>query len=170
MTKPSLRRATLQDASPIAAFHLRIWRQTYDGIVPPEALRVLDLPHRLRQWQKTLADTAADRAVWVAEAGGEVVGLAACSAPQAPVFQPYGEISYLYVDPACRGQGLGRDLLAVATGFLRDAGFPGAALAVVRQNTAARDFYRHLGGTETAEFTDPGPIWPSDDVLVIWNF
>lgn len=180
-SSPRLHRAGPDDAARIARFHLRIWQQTYAGIAPPEAVRVLDQAHRLRQWQVTLANREPGHAVWLAEAGDapgarartgdgdRILGLVACRPPAAPIFQGLGEITYLYVDAGHRGQGLGRQMLDMAMTHLRDLGFEGVALAVVRQNRAARRFYRRLGGTETHHFSDPGPVWRSDDVLVVWR-
>lgn len=164
-----IRRATAEDASRIAPFHIRIWRETYEGIAPPHAFDMLDEAHRLRQWQVTLAQTDPGHAVWLAEDDGRTMGLAATCPPSAPFHEGLGQVSYLYIDPAHRGHGLGRRMLDTALTHLRGSGFPGAALAVVRQNHPARRFYRRLGGIETLRFTDPGPVWPSDDVLVVWR-
>ena len=166
---PEMRRATTDDAARIASFHLRIWRETYEGIAPPHAVSVLDEGHRLRQWQATLAQTDPGHAVWLAEDKGRTLGLVATCPPSAPFHEGLGQVSYLYIDPTHRRSGLGRRMLDAALTHLRDTGFPGAALAVVRQNHAARRFYRRLGGIETLRFTDPGPVWPSDDVLVVWR-
>ena len=163
-----IRRAQPADFTAIAAFHLRVWRLTYQGIAPPEALRILDLHHREKQWLATLSRSGADRGVWIAESDGRIEGLAACCAPSSDIFGTCGEVSSLYIDPVRHGQGLGRRMLSQGMIFLRDAGFSGAALAVVRQNHPARAFYRHLGGIETTHFTDPGPVWPSQNILVTW--
>ena len=168
MSHATIRPATLSDVADIADFHIRIWQQTYAGIAPAEAFEVLNLAHRQNQWRNTLSRTEPGNFVWIAEDQGRVVGLAACRPASAPVFQPNGEITYLYIDPECRGQGLGRRMLKTAMTFLQDHGFPGAALAVVRQNAPARRFYQRMGGIEAAEFTDPGPIWQSEDILVVW--
>ena len=168
MSHAPIRPAIHADVDDIADFHIRIWQQTYAGMAPPEAFRILDRPHRQNQWRNTLSRTEPGNAVWIAEDQGRMVGLAACCPASAPIFQSYGEISYLYIDPDCRGQGLGRRMLTTAMTFLQDHGFPGAALAVVRQNASARAFYRRMGGIEAAEFTDPGPIWKSEDILVVW--
>jgi len=86
-----------------------------------------------------------------------------------PVLAGRGRISLLYVDAAQRGRGLGAHLLRLAQHRLHDAGFSATALAVVEGNTPARAFYARMGGTEAGAFTDAGPIWPSDNILVVWG-
>lgn len=161
------RDAVVADAPAVAAFHARIWHLTYHSIAPPEAVARLDQAHRLRQWAAALADPPTQTVILAEERA--IVGMISFGAPGHPVFAGHGEVSHLYVDPAHRGSGLGRHLLALAHGRLIAAGFPGMALAVVRQNTSARAFYAASGGTEAAAFTDPGPLWPSDNLLVVWG-
>jgi len=48
-------------------------------------------------------------------------------------------------------------------------GFAGAGLGVVAQNTAARTFYAAMGGREAGAYADPGPLWRSEMVLVVWD-
>lgn len=162
------RDASAADAPAIAAFHARIWHQTYRDLAPPAAIARLDAAHRLRQWAAALAEPPTQTVI-LAETAGQITGMVSFGPPGHPVFAGRGEVSHLYVDPAQRGRGLGARLLAQAHGRLIAAGFPGMALAVVRQNTGARAFYAALGGIEAAEFTDPGPLWKSDNLAVIWG-
>lgn len=56
-----------------------------------------------------------------------------------------GWVYYLGVDPAQRRHGLGRQMMAAAEGWLRDAGAPKIQLMVRGDNQAATGFYRALG-------------------------
>ncbi|MCT4683102.1 MAG: hypothetical protein N4A39_05170 [Roseicyclus sp.] len=47
---------------------------------------------------------------------------------------------------------------------------PEAVLSVVRDNRDARRFYAAMGGRETGRFTDPGPPWRSENIVVSWRF
>lgn len=56
-----------------------------------------------------------------------------------------GWMYYLAADPAQRGKGIAKALVAVAEGFLRDQGCPKVELMVRTDNTAALGFYDRLG-------------------------
>ncbi|WP_323041096.1 GNAT family N-acetyltransferase [Gemmobacter sp.] len=162
------RDAGAADAPAVAEFHARIWHQTYRDLAPPVAIARLDVAHRLRQWAAALADPPSQTVI-LAETAGEIAGMVSFGAPGHAVFAGRGEVTHLYVDPAQRGLGLGGRLLARAHGRLLAAGYPGMALAVVRQNAGARAFYTALGGVEAAGFTDAGPLWKSDNLAVVWG-
>ena len=79
------------------------------------------------------------------------------------------ELAALQVDPGNKRQGIGRRLMAVAFQRIVQDGFQSVALAVVRGNGAAIKFYSALGGRQAGGFTDPGPIWKSDNIIIKWN-
>lgn len=56
-----------------------------------------------------------------------------------------GWVYYLAVDPAARGAGLGRALMAAAEAWLRTRGAPKLQLMVRGDNAAALGFYEALG-------------------------
>ncbi len=56
-----------------------------------------------------------------------------------------GWMYYLAADPAQRGKGIAKALVAVAEDFLRDQGCPKVELMVRTDNTAALGFYDCLG-------------------------
>ena len=170
---PDLPPLTLRDASPadapaLAVFHVRQWRAAYRDLAPPQAHAVLDEAHRLRFWTGTLA-LPPPSGVLLAEAGDTLAGFAAFGPTDEPVFAGRGRVSLLYVDAPWQGRGLGARLLRAAQARLHAAGFAGTALAVVAGNHPARAFYAAMGGAETGRYTDAGPIWPSDNVLVTWD-
>ncbi|AKH43077.1 ribosomal protein S18 acetylase RimI-like enzyme [Altererythrobacter atlanticus] len=59
-----------------------------------------------------------------------------------------GWVYYLAVDPAHRGQGIGRLLMDAAEAWLREQGCPKIQLMVRAGNDAAKDFYAALGYEE----------------------
>lgn len=78
--------------------------------------------------------------LFVAEKDGQVVGFAACNAE---------ELAWLYVDPACTRQGIGRTLIAYAL-----ERFPNlCSIEVLVGNTPAKKLYESMGfaltGTES---------------------
>lgn len=164
-----IRDASPADAERAAAFHVRIWRETYASLAPQAALAALDERARLPKWRQMLAERAPGAGVKLAIEGDTLCGLIAFGPADNPVFGECGEIRHLYVSPAHRGAGTGRRLLAAGFTALRAAGYNCAALAVVRENEGARSFYRAAGGREDGEFTDPGPLWRSRNVIVRWG-
>ncbi|WP_323797595.1 GNAT family N-acetyltransferase [Nisaea sp.] len=163
-----IRAANAGEASKIAHFHVKIWRETYRDMAPEEALHVLNEDRRLPGWIETLSSTDIRKNTLIARANGKIVGLVGYGPPTTGIFGDRGEIKHLYVDGSQRGRGLGRRLLQQAFQQMRELGFDGIGLAVVRENVTARRFYNSLGGTEHAEFQDSAPIWKSSNILVIW--
>lgn len=163
-----LRRAGPADAQAMARLHHQVWVETCAALAPAPAVAALTFEHRLAGWTATLA--AADPETLMAVDGDLLAGLVSFGAATDPVFGPLAEVRHLYLLPAYRGQGHGLRLLTAALIALRDAGHPGAGLAVVEDNHRARAFYLSAGGTEAARFTDKGPLWRSWNRLVTWHF
>lgn len=168
MPQPTLRPARHDEALALARLHLRVWRETYMDMAPPEAIASLDEGVRFAQWCAALAEPA-PRQTFVADAREGVVGLVSLGPPSHEVFGAAGEIRHLYVAPSHRGTGLGARLLRQGLSALTEAGYTSAGLAVVAENTAARQFYQHMGGIEGPEFTDKGPLWRSRNRVVSFD-
>jgi GNAT superfamily N-acetyltransferase len=123
-----IRRATPADAAGIAAVEVRVFRHAYGDILDPEYLHDLDPAVRAEEWRDVLARQ--DRAVWVADVEGRVVGYASVRAD---------ELRTLNVDPGAQGAGVGTQLLA-------EAEAAGAReLEVFAANGHGRHFYEARG-------------------------
>ena len=59
-----------------------------------------------------------------------------------------GWVYYVSVDPACRGKGYGRIIMAAAEQWLRERGIPKLMLLVRRDNTKVQAFYETLDYSE----------------------
>ena len=162
-----LRRATPGDLDAVTDFHVAVWRATYRDIAPAEAIEKLDHAHRRQSWERTLADPA--RHTLFARANGAISGLVSFGPPSYGAFGDAGEIKHLYVATTYRRTGLGQRLLLAARSALLDTGFPATALAVVSENRDALAFYRATGGKTVGRFTDPGPLWRSDNLVIRWE-
>ena len=161
--------AQIADLDAVVAFHVRLWRDTYRAMAPEEALAALDETRRRPTWQAVLSQPKQGQQTWVAEQQGEIVGLLAFGPPSHEAFNGAGEIKHLYVAPEAKRDGLGRKMLKLAFEELSTAGFDRAALAVVKQNTPAILFYQAMDGQETGAFTDPGPLWQSENLVFEWG-
>ena len=84
---------------------------------------------------------AAD-ALWVAVLDGRIAGFSVADAGP-------GTIWALFIDPDFEGQGLGKRLLTLAVGTLRNAGCPGVTLKA-GQDTQAEALYRAAGYEEVS--------------------
>jgi ribosomal protein S18 acetylase RimI-like enzyme len=159
----------LSDASSIARLHVSIWRDTYRDLAPTEVFRAFDEPLRLARWIEILSNPSPGQTVLLAEVGGQIVGLGAAGAPSHEGFGDRGEVRSLYVDPRFQRLGIGRTLIQRLAQHLFDLGFRGVALSVVVGNDSAIAFYQSLGGCLAGRFTDPGPIWRSENFIIEWN-
>ncbi|WP_244109978.1 GNAT family N-acetyltransferase [Burkholderia arboris] len=169
MTGLSIRTATIDDAQAIADFHVKVWRHTYRDLAPAQAHAVLDEPYRRKQWHDKLSSNDGNQLVLVAEIDGRIVGIGAAGAPSDPIFNGRGEIKFLYVDPGFKRRGIGRQLLARLATHLSRLRYQGAALSVVDGNDAAIAFYAALQGRLAGEYTDPGPVWRSHNIVMVWD-
>jgi GNAT superfamily N-acetyltransferase len=94
--------------------------------------------------------------VWVAEAGGKVVGVTSLEGEM---------VQQLYILPGYQGIGIGSALLALAKS--RRPG--GLRLYAFQRNTRARTFYEHRGFTPIAFGDGSGNEEGEPDVLYEWT-
>lgn len=91
-------------------------------------------------------------ALFVAEAGGQVVGVAGLR----PAPGSYAEMKRLYLTDGARGLGLGRKLAERIIEAARGMGSAGVVLDTLPSMTAAQDIYRRLGFEEYRPEHDGG--------------
>ena len=153
------RRATIDDAGQLGAVHVASWRETYTGILPDDMLAGLSVEARSAMWAKILGNPSAfaETAVYVIEDDASIVGFGACGRQRDPHLKELGfdaEISAIYVLRSQQRRGVGRALMGEMARDIRTRGNEAAALWVLRENAAAREFYRRLGGEVVAEKED----------------
>lgn len=165
----TLREAQLADAPAIARLHLRSWRDAYRALAPAEAYETLTEAVRLARWTAILSEPQSHHRIFVAQAGGSLLGIGMAAPPSEAAFGPRGEVRSLYVDPDAKRMGVGRRLLGVVAGQLADWGYRGAALGVVAGNAPAIAFYESLGARSAGGYLDPGPLWRSENIALVWD-
>ncbi len=168
-TKIAIGPALVEDVADIARLHRAVWCDTYRDLAPVEAYRVLDEDFRRLRRADMLANPHKDQSVILARQGERLVGIGATAAPSELAFGGRGEIKSLYIDPSVKRQGLGRRLMRAMMEELASMGYSGVALGVVAGNEPAIAFYRALGGRLIGRYTDPGPIWRSDNLIFAWD-
>ena len=165
----TLRPGKLADSDAVAALHNRVWQHAFATLAPTEALQQLDLASRQAKWHRLLATPVADQLVLLAEADGQLVGMAATGASDDPAFGRRAEIHSVYVDLSHQRLGIGERLLRGLALHLRARGYDAAALDVVEGNDVAARFYQRLGAREIARTIDVGPIWKSANIIFAWD-
>jgi len=141
------------DADGVAQVHVRSWQETYPGILPSGYLERMSLPLHARRWRSRLMQL--NEVTLVAESAEGLVGF--CSGDWARGRGPESgeaEVHTLYVLRAAQGLGLGRRLMTGAVRALAARGATSINVAVLRDNTPARLFYEHLGGTLDGEHVE----------------
>ena len=147
-TELTLRPAGPADLPQIAELHIRVRDAAY-----PSMPRTIHPPHEARAW--VAAWDLSVYSVWVAEAGGELVGYARFDDAW---------LDDLYVDPAAQGTGVGAALLDLVKAQ-RSSGF---CLWVFESNAPARRFYRARGLVELEHTDGSGNEERQPDVKMAW--
>jgi putative acetyltransferase len=143
----SLRRAALADMAAVAVLHRLIMRT---------ALPFVPDIHSPEDDQRFFHDVLLPtNQVWVAEAGGAIVGYAAWSD---------GWLNHLYIHPDHHGQGLGDALLAKAM-----AGQASLQLWAFQKNVRARRFYEKRGFSLVRLTDGSGNDEREPDALYQWR-
>jgi GNAT superfamily N-acetyltransferase len=127
--------------------HARSWRATYRGLLSDAYLDHNVDEERHRAWRDRFDMLAPDAfAAFVAEDESGAIGFMALLMRSQPTAV---HLENLHVVPDRQRRGVGRRLMAEAARWTLDLA-PGAPLYlwVLEANTAAREFYRAIGGTE----------------------
>ena len=152
---PRLRRAVPADAAALAAFAVRLFRETYgpaadpalSGGSRPEDVEAYVAPHFGPALQAAeLADPALTTLVAETD-DGAFAAYAQLRAPSPHPAAPSGaaEVARFYVDWPWQGRGVAGALMAALVDAARAAGATALWLAVLQRNARAVGFYRREG-------------------------
>ncbi|AMO96642.1 putative acetyltransferase [Collimonas fungivorans] len=140
-----IRRATVDDASVIAAVRIDSWRATYRGIIPDDYLDGMKVEDSTAIWSRILSATSNAANVFVAEVDGEVLGFAAGMTLAEAKLGYDSELTAIYLEPSVQRAGIGRRLVAHVAATLASAGANNMLVWVLAENRQARQFYEMLG-------------------------
>jgi diamine N-acetyltransferase len=148
-----IRPALSTEAQDLAVLGGRLWRETYEGLIPSLTLeQYLAETFGPSQQAAELADPAC-RTLVLAE-GGALLGYAwlRAKAPEVEVpFERPLEVARFYVDRALHGRGVARSLMAAALAHASTAGHDGMWLQVWEENPRAIRFYAKVGFKDVGE-------------------
>jgi ribosomal protein S18 acetylase RimI-like enzyme len=137
---PQIRRGVPEDVPQLVQLVSQYWR--FEDIEGFDAAALSPLLKRLTAEPEL-------GAVWVADAGGELVGyLIAVHTFSLEQKGPMAEIDEFFVSPEARTYGVGAALLDVAESDLAYAGCVCLQLQLSKENFRARAFYRRHGYRE----------------------
>ncbi len=151
-----IRTAEPADAEALAALGERLWRGTYEGLLPQDNLELhLAATFGPAQQARELADPASR--TLVLEQDGKLLGYALL-VPRAPeavaasfqVVKPL-EVARFYLDPTLHGTGAARSLMEAVLDQARAAGHEAVWLQVWEQNPRAIRFYLKAGFQDAGE-------------------
>jgi ribosomal protein S18 acetylase RimI-like enzyme len=144
-----LREARRGDELAVAELHVRSWQDAYRELMPAEFLAALDPRERAARYEFEGGDDTQKTLVAVDQgregAFERIAGFVTFGASRDADAVGFGEIYALYVDPDRYQGGIGRMLMADARRRLREGGFEGAVLWVLRGNERAQRFYEREG-------------------------
>jgi GNAT superfamily N-acetyltransferase len=148
-----IRPALPADAQDLAVLGARLWRETYEGLIPSLNLeQYLAETFGPSQQAAELADPAC-RTLVLAE-GGALLGYAwlRAKAPEVEIpFENPLEVGRFYVDRSLHGTGAARSLMAAVLAHTATAGHDGVWLQVWEANPRALRFYAKAGFTDEGE-------------------
>ena len=154
MSLPTIRRATLADAAALSRIGADTFSETFGHMYPAKDLAAfLETAYAVDRSRRDLE--APDKAAWLIEVGGAVVGHALagpCDLPHDNVTATCGELKRLYVLKAFQGGGTGSRLLAETLAWLERDGPRRLWIGVWSENYGAQRLYGRLGFEKVGEY------------------
>lgn len=140
-----IRAAAVKDAAEIARVHVAAWRSAYRGLLADDFLASLSETGYTDRWRRVIGDGASH--VFVVEEPEGVAGFASGGRERAGESGFEGELYAIYLIEGSQRKGHGRQLVRAVADALRERGLRDMIVWVLRDNTAAREFYERLGGS-----------------------
>ena len=143
-----IRKASIEDAFPLAKTHVDAWRSAYKEVIPQSYLDSLSYDERHAMWTDILTTKSPTSIQLVAvNEDNTIIGFIAGGEARDPEFSYDAELYALYLLPEYQGQGIGKKLMLHLTEWLIRNGYHGLYLWVLEKNRT-RYFYEKLGGKQ----------------------
>ncbi len=157
-----IRPAKHDDLKAIAAIHVRVWRLSHAGLLPPEILDAADAEERLKMWEESFGEKGTS--LLIACIGPRPIGFIAFGPARDRDFKGAGEIYAVYLLREAWKRGVGKALFNKAKeGFLEN-GFLKFYLWVLDANDAAIKTFERWGGK-----VDPNVVRENEVIDMIFN-
>jgi len=135
-----LRNATPEDSIELGKVYCYAWKEGYKNIIPQPFLDSLTVEKSAPAPERINCDNN-----YVAEDNGKIVGLVNYGQAREKNNDNIGELRSIYVLADFWGKGVGRSLFVAASAVLKDRGYDGFYLWVLKENDRARRFYEKMG-------------------------
>jgi len=142
----TVRAAVPQDEAVFVQAQLAGWQHAYKDLLPASYLHGSLIEERREYWREEFASNRPHQWLAVAQSEGEVVGVT-CAFSAIPITHGQCCIDQLYILPAHKRKGIGRQLIAAAAAWCEQRGSQSVVLSVIEANTDAVKFYTVLGGS-----------------------
>jgi GNAT superfamily N-acetyltransferase len=145
----TIRRATKDDAKRVAELAVKLARQ-HENYDARRFARLYDETDA--QWYYGSRNETTDEVVLVAEIDNQIVGFAYLQyeAKDYPnLLENAAWLHDIYLEQSARTAGIGKLLIEKSVEAAKNLGADKLMLAVAAENTAAREFFNHLGLRET---------------------
>lgn len=139
-----IRLGTNEDRLSIGHVYCQAWKAAYAGIVPQPFLDALT-DENCAPPEGKVANC------FVAVEADEIIGVVNFGSCRNACSMRVGELRSIYVLPQCWGTGAGRALFRAAAAQLREDGYDGFYLWVLKDNLRARRFYTRMGMIDSGE-------------------
>ena len=143
--RPVFKRGRCYLGDSFLSVRVEAWRTTYAGIVPAAYLASMSIDANTAQWERILRAGPNTASIFVAAAGGQVVGFASSIMLPEPKHGFDAELTAIYVRRDHQRAGLGRRMVGAVVAAQRKHGATGLLTWVIAANRAARAFYERLG-------------------------
>jgi GNAT superfamily N-acetyltransferase len=144
-----VRTAVPQDEAIFVRAQLLGWQHAYKDLLPASYLHGDLIEERREFWREQFASKRPHQWLAVAQSSTEVVGVT-CALGAIPITHGQCCIDQLYVLPAHKRRGVGRQLMAAAAAWCEERGSESVVLSVIEGNKDAVKFYSALGGIPQA--------------------
>lgn len=157
MSAPLIRRAGPEDAERMSVICRATFTETFGHLYPPADLQAfLEGSYDAAKLRGEIEEP--ETAVWLAEAGSDVVGYVQagrCGLPHPGVSAASGEIKRLYLLATAQNGGLGGRLFDLAEQWLLARGMRDLWIGVWSENHGAQRFYARRGFVRAGEYDFP---------------
>jgi GNAT superfamily N-acetyltransferase len=164
----AIRPARLADAEGIARAHTASWQTSYRGLLPDAVLDHIDVDQRAASWRRTLQDRSVLTLVAYDTTHHDIVGLCDAGRTRAPSAYA-AEVYRIYVEHHAKRYGLGREMFAQVTDWLRAQELRSLIIWVLDNNHHACRFYEAMGGRALSRVASAVSGFPVVELSYVWD-